>query len=122
MVSVELFPRPAVRILGGHRVVPLPAISATADVDLYRKPDGKLHLSRARLTLEDRGSWRARPTNGQEPHQLHSMSESNSPILLPDGHGVRAGEQISLLLIDPDRLISDSSPALKAPHGQLGPL
>ena len=32
------------------------------------------------------------------------MSEANSLILLPDGPGVRAGEQVNVLLIDPDRL------------------
>lgn len=122
MASFELFARPALRILGGHRVVQRSVISPTADVDLRRKPDGKLHLLRARLTLEDRASWRACPTNDPESHQLHSTSEANSLILLPDGHGVRAGEQISVLLIDPDRLNSDSSPVLKAPHGQLAPL
>ena len=119
MVSFELFARPALRLMGGHRVLHRPVISASADVDLHRKPDGKLHLLRAHLTLENQTSWRVCPTSGQESHQLHSMSEANSLILLPDGAGVRAGERVSVLLIDPDRLNSDSSPVLDAPHGHL---
>jgi molybdopterin molybdotransferase len=122
MVSFELFVRPALRLLGGHRVLHRSTISATADVDLHRKADGKLHLLRAQLTLDDPASWRVRTIGGQESHQLHSMSEANSLILLPDGPGVPAGAQVSVLLIDPDRLSSDSSPVLNAPLGQLGAL
>jgi molybdopterin molybdotransferase len=122
MVSFELFVRPALRLLGGHRVLQRPIISATADVDLHRKPDGKLHLLRAQLTLDDPVSWRVRTTGGQESHQLHSMSEANSLILLPDGAGVDAGERVSVLLIDPDRLSSDMSLELNAPHGERGAL
>ena len=122
MVSFELFARPALRRLGGHRVLQRSVLSATTDVDLRRKPDGKLHFLRARLTLEDQTTWRVGPTSGQESHQLHAMSEANSLILLPDGDGVKAGEQISVLLIDPDRLPADPSPVLDAPHSHPGVL
>jgi molybdopterin biosynthesis enzyme len=77
---------------------------------------------RAQLSLDDPLSWRVRTTGGQESHQLHAMSEANSLILLPDGAGVDAGERVSVLLIDPDRLNTDPSPVLNAPHGQLGAL
>jgi molybdopterin molybdotransferase len=122
MVSFELFARPALRLLGGHQVLHRPIISATTDVDLHRKADGKLHLLRAQLTPDDAAAWRVRTTGGQESHQLHSMSEANSLILLPDGAGVHAGERVSVLLIDPDRLSSDSSPVLNAPHRRQGAL
>ncbi len=117
MVSFELFVRPALRLMGGHRVLHRPVISATTDVDLRRRADGKLHLLRAQLMLDDPGSWHVRTTDGQESHQLHSMSVANALILLPDGAGVDAGERVSVLLIDPDRLSSDASPALNAPRG-----
>jgi molybdopterin molybdotransferase len=122
MVSFELFVRPALRRLGGHRVLHRPIVSAIADEDLYREADGKLHLLRAHVDLDAPFSWRVRTTSGQESHQLHSMSEANSLILLPDGTGVRAGEPINVLLIDPDRLRPDTSLVLNAPHGQLGAL
>jgi molybdopterin molybdotransferase len=122
MVSFELFVRPALRRLGGHRVLHRPIVSAIADVDLRREADGKLHLLRSHVNLDDPFSWRVRTTDGQESHQLHSMSEANSLILLPDGTGVHAGEPINVLLIDPDRLSPDTSLVLNAPHGQLGAL
>jgi molybdopterin molybdotransferase len=120
IVSFELFVRPALRLLGGHRILHRPIISATADVDLHREEDGKLHLLRAHLTLDDPASWRVRTTGGQESHQLHSMSEANSLILLPDGAGVHAGEAVSVLLIDPEQLSPDSSFVLNAPDGRRG--
>jgi molybdenum cofactor synthesis domain-containing protein len=118
MVSFELFVRPALRRLGGHRILHRSIVSATADVDLLREPDGKLHLVRAHVSLDDPASWHVRTTSGQESHQLHSMSEANSLILLPDGTGVHAGEPVSVLLIDPDRLSPDTSLVLNAPHAQ----
>jgi molybdopterin molybdotransferase len=119
MVSFELFVRPALRRLGGHRILHRPVISATTEVDLHRAADGKLHLLRAYAHLEDQASWRVRTTSGQESHQLHSMSEANSLILLPDGIGVRAGEQVKVLVIDPDRLSLDPSLVLQAPPSQV---
>jgi molybdenum cofactor synthesis domain-containing protein len=119
MVSFELFVRPALRRLGGHLVLHRPIVSAIADADLRREADGKLHLLRAHVRLDGPASWRVRTTAGQESHQLHSMSEANSLILLPDGTGVHAGEPIDVLLIDPDRLSLDTSLVLNVPHSQL---
>jgi molybdopterin molybdotransferase len=121
MVSFELFVRPALRRLAGHHILHRPIISATTEVDLHRVGDGKLHLLRAYAHLENPASWRVRTTSGQESHQLHSMSEANSLILLPDGAGVRAGEQVEVLLIDPNRLSPDTSLALQAPASQQAP-
>jgi molybdopterin biosynthesis enzyme len=118
MVSFELFVRPALRRLGGHRVLHRPIVSAIADADLRREADGKLHLLRAHVSLDGPAPWRVRTTGGQESHQLHSMSEANALILLPDGTGTQAGEPIDVLLIDPDRLSLDTSLVLNVPHSQ----
>ena len=115
MVSYELFVRPALRRLGGHRILHRPIVSATADVDLHREADGKLHLLRGEVSIDNPASWRVRTTGGQESHQLHAMSEANSLILLPDGAGVQAGEQVDVLLIDPDRLSPNTSLVLQVP-------
>jgi molybdopterin molybdotransferase len=112
MVSFELFVRPALRRLGGHRVVQRPVYVAITDVDLPRRADGKLHLLRAQLSIDNSASWHVRTTGGQESHQLHAMAEANALILLPDGDGVPTGDEVSVLLIDPDRLGADESFAL----------
>jgi molybdopterin molybdotransferase len=118
MVSFELFVRPALRRLGGHRILHRSIVSAIADVNLRREADGKLHLLRAHVRLDGPTSWRVRTTSGQESHQLHSMSEANSLVLLPDGTGVHAGARVSVLLTDPDQLSTDTSLVLNAPPGQ----
>ena len=104
MVSFELFVRPALRKLGGNRVLNRAVVTATAEVDLPRKPDGKLYLLRAHVSIDPSGSFRVGSTSGQESHQLHSMSESNALILLPDGEGTAAGERVDVMLVDTDQL------------------
>ena len=109
MVSFELFVRPALRILGGHRSLHRPVVRAIAQHDLHRHSDGKLHLLRSLVTLEPDGRWLVRTTGGQESHQLHAMAEANALLLLPDGDGVMAGGQVDVVLLDPGRLGADEA-------------
>jgi molybdenum cofactor synthesis domain-containing protein len=104
IVSFELFARPALRLLAGHAELYRPVVRARAETDFLRRSDGKLHLLRADLTLDRDGSWRVRAMRGQESHQLHAMAEANALALLPDGEGVRCGELVDVLVIEPDRL------------------
>jgi molybdenum cofactor synthesis domain-containing protein len=104
MVSFELFVRPALRQLCGFDVLHRPVVPATTENDLLRPSDGKLHLLRAQVSLQHDGTWRVRTTERQESHQLHAMSEANGLLRLPDGTGAQAGEQVEVMLIDPDRL------------------
>ena len=109
MVSFELFVRPALRILGGHRSLHRPVVPAVAQHDLHRHSDGKLHLLRALVTLEPDGRWLVGTTGGQESHQLHAMAEANALLLLADGDGVTAGGQVDVVLLDPGRLGADEA-------------
>ena len=104
VVSFELFVRPALRAIGGHRSLHRPVVTATMVHPLDRQRDGKLHLLRARLSLDSDGTWRARTTEGQESHQLRAMAEANALILLPDGTGVPEGDPVRVLMLDADRL------------------
>ncbi len=104
MVSFELFVRPALRILSGHRVLHRPVVTAIAEEDVPRLPDGKLHFMRARVTLDCLGTWRVTAADRQESHQLHAMAMANALALIPDGTGVLAGDPVNVMLIDPDDL------------------
>jgi molybdenum cofactor synthesis domain-containing protein len=104
MVSFELLARPALRLLAGHKVLHRPTLSAVAQDDVVRQPDGKLHLLRAWVTLDRGGVWRVSMAAGQESDQLHAMATANGLALLPDGRGVGAGDQVDVLLLDPDTL------------------
>jgi molybdenum cofactor synthesis domain-containing protein len=107
MVSFELFVRPGIRQIAGHRSLHRIVVSATADTELRRAPDGKIHFIRALASLDDRGEWRLRPMAGQDSHQLLAMAEANALAVLPDGDGIDPGGRVDVLLTDPDRLSAD---------------
>lgn len=100
MVSFELFVRPALRQMSGHRQLDRPVVPALAEADFTRRADGKLHLQRGRISLDEKGSWRVQPMAQQESHQLRAMADANALVLLPDGGGVRAGEPVDVLVLD----------------------
>ncbi len=56
-VSFELFARPALRKLAGRSDVAAVPVRAVTAEPLRRRPDGKLHLDRVRVWLED-GAYR----------------------------------------------------------------
>jgi molybdopterin molybdotransferase len=107
MVSFELFVRPAVRRMGGHRQLERTVVPAVALADLRRRPDGKTHFVRARVSLDADGAWGVHPMIGQDSHQLRAMADANGLAVLPDGEGVTAGGRVEVLLIDPEQLAAD---------------
>ncbi|HEY1988222.1 MAG TPA: gephyrin-like molybdotransferase Glp [Acidimicrobiales bacterium] len=107
MVSFELFVRPAVRLIGGHRRLERVSVPAVVETDLRRSRDGKTHFLRAVVSLDPQGAWRVRPMVGQDSHQLRAMADANALAVLPDGAGVGAGELVEVLLTDPERLNAD---------------
>jgi molybdenum cofactor synthesis domain-containing protein len=99
MVSFELFARPALRRMMGHRVLDRPRVTAVADDDLARRPDGKLHLLRVVARTAEDGRWHVRPSGGQASHLLHAMARANALALVPDGQGVRPGGTVETMLL-----------------------
>jgi len=104
LVSYELFARPALRLMAGHRTLGRPVIRARAGADLRRPVDGKLHLVRVTLTPGPDGTFVARPSGGQSSHQMLALAGANALVALPDGDGVAAGEDVTAWLLDPDSL------------------
>jgi molybdenum cofactor synthesis domain-containing protein len=107
-VSFELFTRPALLAMMGHPRPFRPVLDAVADAPMRRRPDGKLHLDRVRVTWRD-GGWHAERSGVQVSNVLSAMAHANALALLPDGPGVDAGERVSVLL-------------LEHPDGEGGPL
>jgi molybdenum cofactor synthesis domain-containing protein len=99
MVSFELFARPALRQMTGHRDLFRPEVPAIAEEPLRRRPDGKLHLVRVVATADADGRLHVRPSGGQGSHLLRAMALSNALALLPDGDGVEAGGTVKALLL-----------------------
>jgi molybdopterin molybdotransferase len=98
-VSWELFGRPAVLARMGHAHRFHPEVVAVADDEMRRKPDGKLHLDRVHVRYRD-GRYRAVRTGAQQSNVLSAMAAANGLALLPDGEGVAAGEDVTVMLLD----------------------
>lgn len=95
-VSFELFVRPALRALAGHRDLHRPRVLAIAAADMPRRPDGKLHLDRVVVEVRH-GRFVARRVWDQASNALAAMAAAHGLALLPDGEGVRAGEEVEVL-------------------------
>jgi molybdopterin molybdotransferase len=98
MVSYELFARPGLRSMMGHREMVRPAVRAVAGGDLGRQPDGKTHFLRVVATHED-GRIVVRSAGGQGSHMLWAMANSNALAVVPDGDGYAAGDELDALLL-----------------------
>jgi molybdopterin molybdotransferase len=99
LVSFELFARPALRKMTGHRRLLRPEVTAVADEALKRSPDGKLHLVRVVGTTEDDGRLHVRSSGGQGSHLLRAMALANALALLPDGDGVAEGGSVKVMVL-----------------------
>jgi molybdopterin molybdotransferase len=104
MVSFELFVRPAGLRMGGHGKLGRPSVTAIADTEMSRRPDGKTHFLRSVVSVDEQGAFHVHRLSGQESHQLSTMADANGLAVLPDGDGVRAGARVQVMLIDPGAL------------------
>jgi molybdopterin molybdotransferase len=97
-VSFELFARPALRKLAGRADIEADAVRAVAASAMPRRPDGKLHLDRVRVWVDD-GRYVCERAGAQASNVLSGMAAANALALLPDGDGVAAGGEVRVLLL-----------------------
>jgi molybdopterin molybdotransferase len=101
-VSFELFARPALRTMMGvqpdarHRA----PIAAVAPDGIERRPDGKVHLARVAITVNDSGHLEARALRGQGSNLLYSMALANGLAIVDDGNGIAPGGHVKVLVLD----------------------
>jgi molybdopterin molybdotransferase len=101
MVSFELFVKPALLRLMGHRRTTKPLYTAVVEEDISN-PDGRVYLVRVRAWRED-GAWHISSTGAQGSGILKSMVGANGLAFIPGGtRGVKAGEQVEFLLMRED--------------------
>jgi molybdopterin molybdotransferase len=109
LVSFELLARPALRKMAGHGVgLDRPRVRAIIDVDLRRKPDGKVHYQRVVAAFGADGRLHVRPSGEQGSHQLASSALANGLAELPDGPTLVAGDEVDVLLLG----LPSSSPSV----------
>ncbi|MDP3775636.1 MAG: molybdopterin molybdotransferase MoeA [Gemmatimonadales bacterium] len=102
MVCFELYVRPAIRKMHGHRDLFRRTVPAVTEEPI--KTGGRLtHFLRAVLTETDAG-YRARLTGPQGSGILTSMAKANALLIVPeDRNEVPAGSTLSALLLDDSR-------------------
>ncbi|GAB4250881.1 MAG: molybdopterin molybdotransferase MoeA [Thermoleophilia bacterium] len=98
MVSFELFIRPALLRLMGHRAVLRPVYRAVLEEDATNR-HGRVHVMRVRAWREG-SRWHASSTGPQGSGILRSMVKANGLVFIPaDLPLVRAGDELDLVLL-----------------------
>jgi molybdopterin molybdotransferase len=104
MVSFELFARPALRRMMGydlHVEGPLRReLPAIAPDGLPRGRDGKTHLIRVQVTMNDGGRLEVRALRGQASNLLRSMALANGLAVVDNGDGIEPGGETRVLLLN----------------------
>ena len=92
LVVFELFVRPALLKMAGHKDLLRPTFKATLTESVTNR-DGRVNYMRAVLTESD-GQYTAETTGPQGSGILHSLVLANGLITIPAGVTVKAGETV----------------------------
>lgn len=106
MVSFEQFVRPAILKMMGHRNLFRKTVRAVLAESIDKKK-GIRHFIRSHITIEDGRYW-AVSTGEQGSGILKSMVQANGLIILPeDAASVKAGDMVTVQLLDSSLLQTD---------------
>ena len=103
-VSFELFVRPALRTLGGHREIERLSVEAIADCALSRSKDGKLHVLHVSARVHDDGRVHIESVVRPGSHLISAVAGSNALAMVPDGDGFERGDAVRAIILDADAL------------------
>jgi molybdenum cofactor synthesis domain-containing protein len=105
-VSFEMFVRPALRTLAGHRAVERLTIDAVLDSDLDKPSDGKLHLVHVKVRLRGDGRAHVEDLSRRGSHLLNAIVGANAIALVPEGAASAAGDVARVIILDADSLVT----------------
>jgi molybdopterin molybdotransferase len=97
MVTFELFVRPALRKMAGHRVLDRPRLRARADGPIDN-PGHRRGYLRVALT-PDGGQWRARLTGDQGSAILRSMVLADGLAVIPGDTAIPDGGEVDVIVL-----------------------
>ncbi len=101
MVSFELFTRPALLKMMGHKNLFRPVVEATLEEDIKKETD-RAHFVRVTVTRRE-GRFFARPTGTQKSGVLRSMVLANGLAIFPqEKENPRQGEKAKVMLFTGD--------------------
>jgi molybdopterin molybdotransferase len=99
-VSFEMFVRPAIRKMAGHRGLFRRSETATA-LEGWSSPPGKLQLARAELGTAEDGSRVVRLSGAQGSHVLGGLARASALVVVPEAvTRVEAGDDVRCLVLD----------------------
>lgn len=101
LVGYELFVRPALRALAGHRDLDRPTTLALCDVPLARRPDGRTHFVHVEVAFDAEGRLRVVGTSRQGSHLLSAVASANALARLEDGEGAGRGDRVPVMVLGP---------------------
>jgi molybdopterin molybdotransferase len=98
MVCFELFVRPALRKMQGHRVLHRRTVRVQME-DAAKTPGRLTHFLRG-VVRDDAGTLKAKLTGPQGSGILTSMAKANVLLVIPEGRdAVLPGESVSAILL-----------------------
>lgn len=104
LVGFELFVRPALRRLAGHRGLDRPTATMILDCPLPRRRDGKLNLVHVRAGIANDGRFHVKTASRLGSHLLHAIADANAIAMVPDGDGLNTGQEVVAMIIDNEQL------------------
>jgi molybdopterin molybdotransferase len=104
LVGFEVFVRPALRRLAGHRVLDRLTLEMVLDCPMTRSLDGRLHLVHVVARVHDDGLIHVESVARQASHLLHAVARANALVMVPDGEGADAGDVLRGMVLDADQL------------------
>jgi molybdenum cofactor synthesis domain-containing protein len=110
-VSFELFVRPALRVLGGHRETEHLSVDAVLDVAHSRAPDGKLHVVHASARFHDDGRVHIESMVRPGSHLISAVAGANALVMVPNGDGFAIGDVVRAIILNADALARPRSEA-----------
>jgi molybdenum cofactor synthesis domain-containing protein len=103
-VSYELFVRPALRMLGGHRAIERLSVDAVLDEALERSSDGKLHVVHACARIHDDGRVHIESVVRPGSHLMSAVAGANALLMLPNSDGIARGETVRAIILSAEAL------------------
>jgi molybdopterin molybdotransferase len=99
-VSFEMFVRPVIRTMAGHRGLFRRSETAIA-LESWSSPSGKLQLARGELGTDESGRRVVRLSGAQGSHVLGGLARAQALVVVPEGVSrVEAGDEVRCLVLD----------------------
>lgn len=99
-VSFEMFVRPVIRTMAGHRELQRPSVTAIA-LDSWNAPAHKAQLARGELSTADDGRRVVRLSGGQGSYVLGALAQASCLVVVPvEVTRVNEGDEVRCLLLE----------------------